>query len=39
MTKGRVVINPEEAVDCFIKAIRGKAYLQASFIALAFITY
>ena len=27
MAKGRVVINPEEAVDCFIEAVRGKACL------------
>jgi hypothetical protein len=25
MAKGRVVTDPEEAVDCFIEAVRGKA--------------
>jgi len=25
MAKGRVVTDPEEAVDCFTKAVRGKA--------------
>ena len=27
MTKERVVTNPEEVVDCFIEAIKGKAHL------------
>jgi hypothetical protein len=27
IAKGRVVIDPEEAVDCFIEAVRGKARL------------
>ena len=27
IAKGRVVIDPEKAVDCFTKAIRGKARL------------
>ena len=39
MAKERVVIDLKEAVNYFTETIKDKAYLQASFTALAFITY